>query len=349
MNVIQNIDVKDKNVLVRVDFNVKLEDGDIRERFKMESARETIGYLQEKGARSITLLTHLGRPKGRYNELLSLSNITDDIERTLMIKTIFLEDCKGEKVASAIEKAQNGSIFLLENVRFHAEEEEDYSMFAQELAEPFNLFVNDAFSVCHRAHVSTHGITKYIPSYAGLYLQREVRVLSGIRKEVASPSVAVVGGAKIATKLPLIQVFAKTFDTVLVGGKVANELIDQKIELPGNVILPQDFEGERLDIGEKTRKQFVEKCAGTKTIVWNGPLGMFEDERYAKGTLEIARTIAMSDAFSVVGGGESIEILEDLYLLKEVGFVSTGGGAMLSYLMGEVMPGLEALEEAPSV
>jgi phosphoglycerate kinase len=345
MKGVQEADVEGKSVLVRVDFNVTLLDGDVREKFKMKSAYDTIKLLQEKRAKSITLITHLGRPDGEFDESLSLKNIVDDVDRILGIRAKFVSDCVGPSVARAVEEAKESEVILLENLRFHKGEEENDDDFSQKLAKPFDIFVNDAFSVCHRSHASTVGLVKHLPTYAGMYLQKEIRVLSQIREAVKSPSLAIVGGAKIATKLPLIEIFSELFDTVLVGGKVANEILDQDIKLPKNVLLPLDFERDRYDIGKKTRELFKEKIQGMETIVWNGPLGKFEEEEFSRGTVEIAKAVAKSDAFSVVGGGESIEVLEDLFLLREVGFVSTGGGAMLSYLMGEDMPGLNVLQQ----
>ncbi len=344
MKNIQQAEIAHKNVLVRVDFNVNLQDGDVRQKYKMESAKETIQYLLSQGARTISLLSHLGRPEGKYSGNDSLAHIADDIRRILDVEVFFVGESVGDRVKNVLTNAQDSDVFLLENVRFHEEEEKNVDTFSKLLAEPFDIFVNDAFSVCHRAHSSTVGITQYIPSYAGLYLQKEIEILSRIRSGVESPSVAIVGGSKIETKLPLIQLFSRTFDTVLVGGRVANEALDSKIELPANVILPRDFEGDRFDIGEKTRELFIKEIQKAQTIVWNGPLGMFEDSRYTQGTFEIARAIGKSTAFSVIGGGESIEVLEEMSLLHTISFISTGGGAMLEYLTGESMPGLEALK-----
>ncbi|NCU41356.1 MAG: phosphoglycerate kinase [Candidatus Moranbacteria bacterium] len=345
MKNIQQAEIAHKNVLVRVDFNVNLREGDVRQKYKMESAKETIQYLLDQGARTISLLSHLGRPDGKYNGNDSLAHIVDDIRRILGVEVFFVGESVGERVKDVITHAGEGDIFLLENVRFHEEEEKNDDAFSLLLAEPFDIFVNDAFSVCHRAHSSTVGITKYIPVYAGFYLQKEIETLSRIRSGVESPSVAIVGGSKIETKLPLIQLFSRTFDVVLVGGRVANEALDNKIELPVNVIFPKDFEGDRFDIGEKTREIFIQEIQKAKTIVWNGPLGMFEDKRFSKGTFEIAKAIGESSAFSVIGGGESIEVLEDMSLLHTISFISTGGGAMLEYLTGEHMPGLEVLKK----
>jgi phosphoglycerate kinase len=343
LRTISNADISGKNVLLRVDFNVNLKHDDIREAYKMRAAKKTIDALLVGGAKTISLLTHLGRPDGNRDESASLSKLIDDVERELHIHPRFLDDCVGEIVSDAVKNAENGAIFLLENVRFHKEEEQNDEAFSRLLAKPFDVFVNDAFSVCHRAHTSTVGITSVIPSYAGLRLAYEFETLSAIRSGVESPSVGIVGGSKIATKLPLIELFSRMFTTVLVGGKVANEAIDEHIALPENVFLPEDFEGDRLDIGKQTRKRFVEAIRSAKTVVWNGPLGKFEDERYSRGTFEVARAIAESEAYSVIGGGESVEVLEALQLLDRIDFVSTGGGAMLSFLTEEDMPGLDAL------
>jgi len=226
MKTIQQCEAQGKNILVRVDFNVNLSGGDVRQRYKMQAAKDTIEALLANGARTVTISTHLGRPDGKPVPELSLRQITDDIARILGYDVIFVEDSVGEVVSNAIGGASEGSVLLLENVRFHAEEEANDQNFAKMFSAPFDAFVNDAFSVSHRAHVSTVGVTKHIPSYSGIYLEKEIDILTIIKKGVESPSVAIVGGSKIATKLPLIEVFSKTFDVVLVGGKVANEMID---------------------------------------------------------------------------------------------------------------------------
>lgn len=333
-----------KNVLVRVDFNVVLKDGDIAERYKVESAKKSIEYLLTNGARTVTLMTHLGRPDGKSSPEFSLKNVLDDIFRVLRYEAVFVEKVSEEGIREAIRLAPNGSVLLLENVRFFRGEEKNDLEFARMIASPFDIFVNDAFSVCHRDQASVTGVTEFLPSFAGLHLQEEVEHLSRVAIHPDRPAIAVIGGAKIETKLPLLRRFEKEYDTVLVGGKIANEAIDEDMRFSDRVIFPKDFVGDRLDIGAGTQAFFMEKIRTAKTVVWNGPMGMFEDVRYQEGTRKIAQAIAQSEAYSVVGGGESVQALEEMRLMKDISFVSTGGGAMLDFLSGERMPGIEVLE-----
>lgn len=341
---LQDIDCRGKNILVRVDFNVVLKEGDITERYKVESAKKSIEYLLNGGARTVTLMTHLGRPEGQYVEEFSLKNILDDIVRVLGYEAIFVPKLSVEDISGAVQSASKGSVLLLENVRFFAGEEKNDVEFSEMLASAFDVFVNDAFSVSHRDQSSVTGVTKFLPSVAGIHLQEEVENLSRVAKNPEHPSVAIVGGAKIETKLPLLRKFEKEYDILLVGGRIANEAMDEKLEFSDRVIFPVDFVDDRLDIGEKTCVLFAEKLANAKTIVWNGPMGKFEDPKYAEGTKKIAEAIGNSNAYSVVGGGESVQALEEMGLMEKISFVSTGGGAMLDFLSGVEMPGLEALK-----
>ena len=343
---IQDGEYAGKNVLMRVDFNVTLKNGDITERYKVESPKESIEYVLAKGARTITLVTHLGRPEGKFDLKFSLQNILDDISRVLGFEANLVSDVSYQGIESALSTASLGSVFLLENIRFFEGEENNDLAFAKMLASPFDVFVNEAFSVCHRDQASVTGVTQFLPSFPGLHLQQEVEQLSQILKNPNRPAVAIIGGAKIDTKLPLLREFEEIYDTILVGGKVANEAVDEQIQFSDRVVFPVDFVDDRLDIGSKTRALFIEKITSAGTVVWNGPLGMFEDERYSEGTREIAKAIANSSAFSVVGGGESVQALEEMGLMKDISFVSTGGGAMLDFLSGEKMPGLKALEKS---
>jgi len=215
---------------------------------------------------------------------------------------------------------------------------------AKEMAEPFEVFVNDAFSQSHRNQSSITGITKYLPSCAGFRLLEEIHEMNLIKDHPIHPAVAIIGGAKIETKLPVIKFFEKKYEHILVGGKIANEALDQKIEFSDKVVLPIDFVDDRLDIGPKTVEKFKEIIAGAKTIAWNGPTGKFEDERYAKSSNEILDAVIASGAFVLVGGGETLEILEKNNAMGEISFVSTGGGAMLDYLSNSPMPGIEILQ-----
>ncbi|KKQ39119.1 MAG: Phosphoglycerate kinase, partial [Candidatus Moranbacteria bacterium GW2011_GWC2_37_73] len=255
----------------------------------------------------------------------------------------FVNDCVGSEVSKALDALNVGEIILLENVRFYEGEEKNDSEFAKKLAENFDVFVNDAFSVCHRDQASVTGITAYVEGYAGLRLQEEIKNLSRVIHEPESPATAIIGGAKIETKLPLIKRFEKKYAHILVGGKIANEAVDQKIVFSSKVVLPLDFAKDRLDIGPKTINRFKEIIAQSKVIVWNGPMGKFEEQPYDIGTRAILEAIVESDAFTLIGGGESVQVLEENNLFDKISFVSTGGGAMLEYLSGNLMPGVEAL------
>ena len=347
-----SINLKDKKVLLRVDFNVSLEKGKIKDKFKIEAAKESLDFLLDQGAK-VAMLSHFGRPThnvshneaGRlegFQKEFSLSQIQNEVADILGREIVFVPDCLGEKVSQALD---DNNLLLLENVRFYSGEEENSEEFAKKLSENFDIFVNDAFSVCHRNQASVTGVTKFLESYAGRNLQKEVVELSHIRKDFARPAVAVIGGAKIETKLPVINFFKDIYDFVLVGGKVANEALDSKEDFGEKVLLPVDFVDDRLDIGSDTIARFKKIIEEAKTIVWNGPMGKFEEERYASGTEEIYQAIVENqEAVKVTGGGETLEILEKKNSFDKFTFVSTGGGAMLEYITKGTLPGLEVLK-----
>ncbi|MEI7890887.1 MAG: phosphoglycerate kinase [bacterium] len=334
-----------KKVLVRADFNVAIVDGKIKERFKLEACKKTIEHLSRQDGAKIALISHLGRPEGKVLAEFSLEQVKGELENILGKKIVFVNDCLGAVVEKALADLQDGEIILLENVRFHEGDEKNDPEFGKQLVENFDVFVNDAFSVCHRNQASVTGVAAYLPSYAGVWLQEEIKNLSRVMHEPEYPSTAIIGGAKIETKLPLIQSFEKAYTHILVGGRVANEAIDQKIEFSPKVILPIDFAEDRLDIGPKTIERFKAIINQSRVIVWNGPMGKFEQSPYDKGTREILDVVIDSDAFTLIGGGESVQVLEENNLMDKVSFVSTGGGAMLEYLSGNLMPGIEALRE----
>ena len=340
---IQEAEIQDKKVLLRADFNVAVESGKVKEKFKIEAVRETLKYLLEKKCK-VALASHFGRPEGKINPEFSLSQIKNDVESILGVKIVFIDDCVSEKVAKALDNLNDGEVLLLENVRFYPGEEQNNEKFAEGLAENFEIFINDAFSVSHRDQASVTGITKFLPSYAGFWLQKEIKEMEKIKNDFKRPAVAIIGGAKIETKLPVIKFFEEKYDSVLVGGKIANEALDQKIQFSSKVILPVDFIDDRLDIGPKTLENFKSIIEQAETIVWNGPTGKFEEEKYAFSTNEILKEILKSHAYVVVGGGETIEVLEKNEAIDKISFVSTGGGAMLEYLSGNKMPGIEALQ-----
>lgn len=343
MQKIQNADVKNKKVLLRADFNVAMENGKVKESFKIEACRESVKYLLEQGAK-VALISHFGRPDGKINPEFSLEPMVSDIQKILGVKINFVSDCVGEKVREALDILSDGQIILLENVRFYPGEESNDENFTRELSENFEIFVNDAFSVCHRDQASVTGVANFLPSFAGFRLQKEIENLDKVKDNPEHPAVAIIGGAKIETKLPLIAKFSENYEHILVGGKIANEALDQKLQFSKKVILPVDFVGDRLDIDGETLKKFKEVISTAKTIVWNGPVGKFEEKPYDKGTREVLGAVIASGAYSLMGGGESVQILEENNALDKISFVSTGGGAMLEYLSGKTLPGIEALK-----
>ncbi len=340
---IQDGEFAGKKVLVRADFNVGIVDGKIQERFKLEACKETVEFLASQAGTKIALASHLGRPDGKENFDFSLTQLIGELEKVLERKIIFAENCLGKDVLEALDGLNEGEVLLLENVRFHGGEESNDENFAKLLAENFDAYVNDAFSVCHRDQASVTGVTKFLPSYGGFWLQKEIENLDKVMKNPEFPATAIIGGAKIETKLPLIKLFESTYTNILVGGKIANEAIDQSLQFSPKVILPVDFAQDHLDIGEKTVQIFKEIIGQAKVIVWNGPLGKFEQPPFDGGTREILSAVVASDAYTLIGGGESVQVLEENNLMDKVSFVSTGGGAMLEYLSGNPMPGIEAL------
>ncbi len=343
LKIMQQANPYQEKVLMRVDFNVAVKEGKIKEKFKIKVIRDTLQWLLER-KNKVALLTHWGRPQGK-DDNLSLKNITNEISQILEINVKFVDDCVGEKVSQALEDLKDNQVLLLENVRFYSEEEKNESDFAQALAKNFTLFIQDAFSVCHRKHSSVVAITNFLPSFAGWRLQKEVENLEEVKNNPSHPAVAIIGGAKIETKLPLIEKFQENYDNVLVGGKVSLEAKERNISFMKRVILPQDFTENKLDIGEKTIKEFQKIIAKAKTIVWNGPLGKFEEPPYDKSTREILQSIINNQqAFSLLGGGETLQALEEAKAFDKISFVSTGGGAMLTFLSDQAMPGLEVLE-----
>ncbi len=342
---IQDVKVYGKKVLVRVDFNVLLDDeGDVKSTYKILAAKDTVDYLIDNGVSHIALLTHFGRPNGKIDERFSLKKITDDITRIFQRKVVFTSKCIGGNVIKAMNDLGQNELLLLENVRFFKEEKEDRETFAAKLCAPFDIYVNEAFGVSHRKHASVHAITRCIPSYAGLWLQKELENLRRVKYEPTQPAVAIIGGAKIDTKVPMINTFSKKYSTVLVGGKIAVEAKERDMKFGDDVIFPVDFEYKYLDIGSKTIERFCNIIKNAKTIVWNGPMGLIEKNEYKKGTLSLIKEIANNiEAFSLIGGGESAQMVDESGLLDKISFVSTGGGAMLAYLGGEEMPGINML------
>lgn len=325
MKNIKEANVQNKKVFLRVDYNVTIENGKILDDYRITASYPTLDYLLENGALKITIGTHLGRPEGKIVPEFSTKPIAD-----------FLA-----------QKYPTDKVVVLENLRFDPGEEKNDSDFAKKLADANDIFVNDAFGVCHREAASTCAITQFLPAFAGFLIEKEISELAKLNNP-EKPFIAIIAGAKIETKLPLIKKFSQIADFVLVGGLIANQAIEQKLELATNVILPidgiNDEQNIARDIGPQTIEKFSEIIKTAQTIFWNGNLGMTENEKYRNGSIKIAEAIVNSKAeIKIVGGGDTVSFLHELNLTDQFSFISTGGGATLEFLAGEKMPGLEAL------
>lgn len=346
LRTIDSLELNGKKILVRVDFNVELRDvAHVQEGYKLSVAKKTIDTLLEKKVAKIALLTHFGRPKNGPADEFSTKQIVSEVSRVLERPVRFVPACSGEPVVTALETLPEGTLLLLENVRFYPGEESNDIDFARSIAAPFDCYINEAFGVSHRAHASIVQLPRLLPSAAGLHLLDEITQLESLMSNPNRPAVAIIGGAKIETKLPLIQAFQDLYDCVLVGGKIANEAIDQHLTFNEKVLLPQDFDSDkRLDIGPTTAAYFSQIIKKAKTIVWNGPMGKFEEKPYDFGTNVVLQAILESQAHVVIGGGESLAVLEEAGVFHRIGFVSSGGGAMLEFLSGKTLPGLSVLQ-----
>jgi len=359
--------------LVRTDFNVSLSDkGNISDDFRIKVSLPTLKYLIGKKAK-IILISHLGRPTPWLSQGVSTASkkreyslrpVAKRLEKLLnsrihSVKSVknsaakrqfhgvkFLDNCIGERVEKEIEKMKPGEIILLENLRFYKEEKENDKAFAEKLGRLADIFVNDAFSVCHRAHASVAGITEYLPSVSGFLLEKEIKALSQVVKKPKRPLVVVIGGKKIADKAKVAEKFSKMADSLLVGDLVADEIKKGEIKIkPDKIIFPGE-DKEKLDISQETVEIFKKKIKKAKTIFWAGPLGKVEERKYQRGTRAICRAIIESKAFSVIGGGDTLEFVNKIGLTEKFSHVSIGGGAMLDFLAGERMPGIEAINNS---
>jgi phosphoglycerate kinase len=341
---VRDADVAGKHVLVRADLNVPLEDGRVADDTRIEASLPTLRYLLDEGAAGIAVCSHLGRPKG------------PDAAFAM------------EPVAACLhDLLPDERVRVLENTRFDPGETKNAPESAERLAEGMDLYVNDAFGSAHRAHASTVGVAELLPAYAGLLLERELEMLGKLLGEVERPFVLVAGGAKVEDKLGVLEHLGGRADTVLVGGKMAEELRDgsplpYEAELPSDVVAAAAFEAEAesrvspyddlpegwlgLDIGPETRERFAGVIRGARTLFWNGPMGVFEWPRFAEGTKAVAQAVAFADAYSVVGGGDSVRAVSELGLADEISWVSTGGGASLELLEGKELPGVVAIPSA---
>ena len=337
---VRDADVGGERVLVRVDFNVPLEDGRVADDTRIRAALPTIELLLERGAAEVVLMSHLGRPKGE-DPALSLEPVR----------------------ARLRELVPDERVRLLENTRFDPRETENDLEFARELAANGDVYVNDAFGSAHRAHASTEGVAHLLPAYAGLLLLRELEELGALLESPERPFVAVLGGAKVADKIRVLRSLGERADFVLIGGKMAEEVErDAAYELPEDAVAAATFEADAearvvpwdevpegwlgLDVGPATRERFSARIAEARTVFWNGPMGVFEWPRFAAGTKAIAEAVADADAHTVVGGGDSVRAVEELGLADRIDWISTGGGASLELLEGKELPGVVAIPEA---
>ena len=337
-------DVAGKRVLVRADLNVPLEGGRVADDARMRAALPTLRLLLERGAREVVVCSHLGRPKGE-DPAYSLAPVRSRL----------------------LELLPEDRLRVLENTRFHAGETTNDPAFARELAGGRDVFVEDAFGSVHRAHASTVGVAELLPAYAGLLLERELEELGKLLGEVPRPFLLVLGGAKVEDKVGVLRHLGGRADVVLVGGKMAEELraenpLDFPVVLPSDLVAAAAFDADAetevvscdgvpagwlgLDIGPETRQTFAERIGGARTVFWNGPMGVFEWPRFAAGTRAVAEAIAASDAYSVVGGGDSARAVDELCLVERISWVSTGGGAALELLEGRELPGVAVIPSA---
>ena len=382
-------DVAGKKVLVRVDFNVPLADGRVSDDTRIKAHLPTLTALRDAGAK-IALVSHLGRPKGTVNLKYTLEPVGEELAKLTGWPVRFVSDCIGEKVDEAVADWKDGEVLLLENVRFHPEEEKNDMEFAKKLVKNFDVFVMDAFSAAHRAHASTRAAAELIPSFSGKLIDREITMLSAARDEPKKPFVLILGGAKVSDKIAVVENMLKKADTILIGGGMAftflkaqgleigkslceTEKLDfaakmleeakalgVKILLPVDAIVAPEFKADApakavkadaipqdemgLDIGPETAELFAKEILAAKTVLWNGPMGVFEMPAFAKGTKAVAKALAdatANGALTVVGGGDSAAAIALFKMEDKVSHVSTGGGASLEFFEGKSLPGIE--------
>jgi phosphoglycerate kinase len=344
MKTLEDFDFQNKRVLVRCDFNVPLDEkGNILDDFKIKKTIPTIEYLREKEAKVI-LMSHLAEPGGVVVENLRLDSVQKRLSEILGIFVKKTDDCIGEQTQKKVSDLLNGEILLLENLRFHKEEKENNQDFAKEIASFGDIYINDAFAVSHRNHASLVGVPKYLPSGIGFLFEKEISVLKNLVEDPQRPLIVIIGGTKVETKSKLIEKFSEVADWILVSGLIQKEIDEKGLKFTNQKrIISPVGDLASLDIDQESIKIFKEKIKLSKTIFWNGPFGKIEEKEYAIGSRAIANAIIESGAFSVVGGGETIEFINKLNLGDKFNYVSSGGGAMLDFLADGTLPAIEAL------
>ncbi|MFA7396802.1 MAG: phosphoglycerate kinase [Sphaerochaetaceae bacterium] len=387
---VKDVDLKDKRVLVRVDFNVPLKDNVVTDDTRIKRALPTIEYiLGQKGTR-IIMMSHLGRPKGKKDPTFSMAPVAKRLSELLNKPVTLATDVVGEEVEQQVASLQEGEILLLENTRFYKEEEANDPSFSKQLAALGDIYINDAFGAAHRAHASTEGVTHYLESAAGLLVEKEIAFFAPLLENPKKPFVAIIGGAKVSSKITVLESLAKRCDAIVIGGAMAytflyvqghnigksmvekeyidtaNSFLQEAKELDVRIILPVDHVGALefsetstpvavdtvdipdnligLDIGPKTEALIANELKDAQSIVWNGPMGVFEFASFSHGTQEVAKMVASSKGISVVGGGDSVAAVNQFGYDKDIDHVSTGGGASLEFLEGRQLPGITPLE-----
>lgn len=387
LKTVRETDVRGKRVFVRVDFNVPLENGRITDDTRIRAAVPTIRYLVENGAIAV-LASHLGRPKGKRSDEFSMAPCAERLQELLGQKVVYASDCIGEAVENLVAGQPPGSVVLLENLRFYAQEEKNDPEFAQALARLGDIYVNDAFGTAHRAHASTRGVADFLPvRVAGFLMQKEVDLMGKALASPDRPFVAIIGGAKVSDKIMVIENLLPKVDHLIIGGGMANtflrakgyatgkslveeekvetarQLLEQsggKLMLPVDLVVAAQFRADAanavvaadaipegwmaLDVGPESARRFSEAIKGAMTVVWNGPMGVFEMPAFARGTMAVAQAMAESEGCTIVGGGDSVAALEAGGLADKMTHVSTGGGASLEFLEGRELPGVACLE-----
>ena len=387
---IEDIDVAGKKVLARCDFNVPLKDGVITNDKRIVAALPTIKYLVDHKARLI-LCSHLGRPKGEFKPEFSLAPVAKRLSELLGQEVKMAKDVIGPDAKKLASELKDGEVMLLENVRYHAEETKNDPAFAKELASMAEIYVNDAFGACHRAHASTAGVAAYLPAVCGYLMQKEINFIGGALANPKRPFVAILGGAKVSDKIGVITNLLDKVDTLVIGGGMAYTFMkaqghsigtsiceDDKLDLARQILADAEKKGVKLllpidnnagdkfdencneqivnsddipdgwmgmDIGPKSIELFCDAVKGAGTVIWNGPMGVFEFEKFAKGTLAVAKAVADSGAVSIIGGGDSVAAVTKLGFADKMSHISTGGGASLEFMGGKVLPGIDCLND----